>query len=166
MLDYEKEMFKAVQFKHAPPEWLVLPQVRIGTGYNRSFGGDRTIDAMALNMYPGKHHRIIAYEFKRTLEDFKKDMRSPLKQSMMHLFCNEFVYIVPEELFNKHGDYLLEAAYTHGDGITVYDGHYLFEKKAATKTERVPFTQGFICSLLRNAHRQGNAEMLAKLSKE
>lgn len=155
MKPYEKEMFKAIEFTHPWSEWVTLPQVRIGTGYDKTFGGDRTVDALALNMFPSRKHEVVAYEFKRTISDFRKDMGNPLKQAMVHLFCNKFIYVVPEGLWNQHDSYIMNKLHPLGDGLCFYRDGMLFPQIIAKRRNKAPFTEGLICSLVRKAYEKG-----------
>jgi hypothetical protein len=159
MNDFESKAYRASINKYMQPEWFVIPQVRIATGYGKTFGGDRIIDALALNCYPSRGYRVVAMEFKQTLSDMQKDFSDRLKQAASHMFSDEFWYVIPETLWTKERNAI--ASLVFGDGVYVFDPEQnprrmtLCQVMRAMVREKVPMSSGFICSLIRNAYKLG-----------
>lgn len=161
MNDFESKAYRASINKYMQPEWVVIPQVRIATGYGKTFGGDRIIDALALNCYPSRGYRVVAMEFKQTLSDMQKDFSDRLKQAASHMFSDEFWYVIPETLWTKERNAIANLVFGTGDGVYVFDPEQdprrmtLCQIQRAIVREKVPMSSGFICSLIRNAYRLG-----------
>ncbi|HML73352.1 MAG TPA: hypothetical protein PKB02_02530 [Anaerohalosphaeraceae bacterium] len=161
MNDFESKAYRASINKYMQPEWFVIPQVRIATGFGKTFGGDRIIDAVALNLYPSRGYKVIAIEFKQTLSDMQKDFSDRLKQAASHLFSDEFWYAIPESLWTKERNSIANLVFGTGDGVYVFDPEQdprrstLCQVMRAAVREKVPMSSGFICSLIRNAYKLG-----------
>lgn len=85
---------KALLELHPKREWAVIFELRIGTGYGH--WADKSIDAFAINCWPSKGNRKIAYEIKRTRGDFLNELKQPLKRHPALMFSNEFYFVVPD----------------------------------------------------------------------
>ena len=157
MNEYELRAYELVLHKYPEPEWIVIPQVRISTGYEMIYGGDRVIDFFVINMYPSEDHKCIAIEFKQSMGDFIKDVRDPLKHSAIKMYSDEFYYLLTNDLFKKvKSDAMLTSlSVKYCAGIMYVDdvADIKTYRKNHRKQPKVPFAFGFICSLVRNAKK-------------
>lgn len=152
---FEESIFEKLCKKYPLPQWVCLSQLRVSTGYEQSFGGDRIVDAFIINMYPSKNFITMAVEFKRTLQDFNNDLRDLSKQAIMRFYSDEFYYLFPYELYQEHKQKL------HSDCIgkakcgimLVRDGYVIVQQKPYMRNYKSPWSFGFVCSMLRNAKR-------------
>ena len=156
MNTFEKEVYERLKEHYKLPEWIVLPQVNVHTGAIDVYGGARFIDFFVLNAYPSKNYSCLAIEAKRTIQDFRNDVKQPLKQLAAKFYSDRFYYIMPEEMFEKHRTEIIQIRIQDkGTGILVLqENGYIKEMIRSAQREKSPFPMGFICSLLRNAVTQ------------
>jgi len=148
------EIIKALTVKYHTTvrggEWLLLQELRIGSGYSK--GASRSIDFWALNCYPSKNHLAIAYEIKRYRSDFLRDLKKAnTKHRGAKAYSDEFYYVAPAGMIKKEElppwAGLIEIR-THAEGLhTVKKTH-----KPDPRTKKEP-GWGLICSLLRRRDR-------------
>ena len=81
MTKFEHSVFEALQEVYPENEWMVFPQLRMSTGFDNMYGGDRVIDFWAMNLFPSKGHKTIAFECKASMRDFNKDLAMLLAAS-------------------------------------------------------------------------------------
>lgn len=89
--------------KRTPREWAYFEELRAGTGYasrKRDFNPERYFDAWAINLYPSKGHRTIAYEVKVSRADFLREIKDPSKRREALMFSNEFYFVAPKGLLD------------------------------------------------------------------
>lgn len=91
--------------RHPFPEWLFIPELRLGTGYSYGQRGDyrgipveQRIDAFAMHCWPSKKFERIAYEIKVHRGDWIKEMAQPKKREASLLFSNRMYFAAPEGL--------------------------------------------------------------------
>ena len=149
-------MFAAVKMTYPQPEWVTLSQVRVGTGYAKTFGGDRIIDALTINMYPSKFYKCIAMEFKRTLNDLMIDIADPLKHAAIQFYTDEFYYVFDHAFYQKNAATITVniLSKAHAGIMLIRNGHIRIERKQYHTQYKSPWSFGFVCSMLRNANRQ------------
>lgn len=148
-----KEIIKALTLKYhysvRGGEWILIQELRIGTGYAR--GAERSIDFWALNCYPSKGHLAISYEIKRSRGDFLRDLKKAnVKHRGAKAYSDEFYYVAP------HGMIKVEELPKWAGLITIRDiGGILTVKKVHKpdpRTKNEP-KWGLICSILRRRDR-------------
>ena len=149
MTDGERAVYDAAKLTYRSPEWIVLPQVSIGTGYY-NYGGDRVIDLLILNAYPSKRFRVLAVEIKHSRSDWNADLCDPSKQTLAHLYSDDFYWCVPEELAKNPP---INFQWRHDGLMIVRDGKLVIHRKPISKREKIPYSHGFVMALLRRAER-------------
>lgn len=82
----------ALRLRHKEEDgWLLLAEVRNGTGYSGQ--SERYVDAMAVHLWPSKKHRRIAYEIKVSRADFLKELDQPFKRQWAEEVAHEFWFV-------------------------------------------------------------------------
>jgi hypothetical protein len=89
-----KEVVSALRAHHPSPEWAVFTELRAGTGYGKR--SEQRIDLWAIDCYPSKQCRRLAYEVKVSRQDFLNELKDPLKRRGALLLSNEFWFVGPE----------------------------------------------------------------------
>lgn len=133
-------------------EWAFMPHVRNAAGFNAS----RTIDALALHLWPSRGLVLHGYEVKVSRSDFLREIKDPAKAEA---FCRlvEFFWIVAPAGVVKKGELpttwgLVEV---HGHG-TQEDPWRLRTKTAAPclldagQKNRGPIPRDLVVSMLRS----------------
>lgn len=69
------ELVAHLATKYSAPAWAFLPEVPDGTGATHR----RTIDGLAMSLYPSKGLELHAFEVKATRADLLRELRSPEK---------------------------------------------------------------------------------------
>ncbi len=151
MNEFEQKVFDAIKATYTKPEWITLPQVRVGTGYARVYGGDRIIDALTINMYPGNNYRTVAIEIKKSMSDLTSDISDPLKHAAIRFYSDEFYYLFEESFYQKHKQTIYQDVLSkaHAGIMLVRQNRVIIEHKEFHPQLKSPWPFGFICSLLR-----------------
>ena len=139
-----KKILALLAARFAPPEWTMFYEVRTHMGMNS--GGLRIIDALAIDTYPSRGHKIIAFEVKCFRKDFLREMEDPTKRQFFVNYSNEFYFVAPKNVIRK--DEVPEDC-----GLfTVYDTNTLKKVKQAPyhSLEKVPIY--YMVSLLRQKY--------------
>lgn len=160
MNDFEKKVYEVLKQKYRNQDsrreqWLIFPQVKVNTGHNLSYGGERYIDFFIVNLWPSTDYKCIAIEAKSNIQDLRQDLDDPKKQAAARFYSDQFFFLVTEELYIKYQKEIHRDIIAYnGDGLMV-----LKEKgirviiQSPKRKIKSPFSMGFICSLLRNASR-------------
>jgi len=85
-------IFSALATRYMLPEWVLVPQVRDGTGFSSS----RTADAVAMNCYPSKGLEIHGFEFKTARSDWLRELRDGSKAETVAQHCNRWWIVATE----------------------------------------------------------------------
>ncbi len=88
------DVLAVLKQKFCEPEWLFIPELRVGTGYG--FSREQRIDAWALNTFPSKQFAKIAFEIKVYRSDFLKEITHPEKRKAAMGVCNQFYFATIE----------------------------------------------------------------------
>lgn len=112
-----KDVLDLLHRRYKEPEWLLIPEMRMGTGY----GGyrEKRLDAWAINTYPSTGHTKIAFEIKVYRSDFLKEISNPEKR-IPGMTVSDYFYLVtledvakPEEIPDDCGWIIVkDKAYT------------------------------------------------------
>lgn len=85
-------IFQLLAQRFAPPEWVIVPQVRDGTGFTAS----RTADAVAMNCYPSKGLEVHGFEFKVSRGDWLRELRDGSKAEAVAQHCDRWWIVAPD----------------------------------------------------------------------
>lgn len=72
------------------PEWVYMEKVRDQAGA----WANRTIDALALHLWPSRHHEVHAYEVKVSRADFRRELAGDMAKSEPWTAWVEYFWIV------------------------------------------------------------------------
>ena len=91
-----KEVLDILKLSYPDPEWLLIPEMRMGTGY----GGyrEKRLDAWAINTYPSTGHTKIAFEIKVYRSDFLKEISNPEKRIPGMTVSDYFYFVTLEDV--------------------------------------------------------------------
>jgi len=130
---------KALRLTYKLPEWVLMEEVRDGTGAH----GNRYADALALNCYPSRGMELIGFEIKASRSDWKRELEKPAKAEAFVLYCDRW-YVVQEKAGLVKPDELPK-----GWGLkTASDKGLIFEVEAERRQGK-PLDRSFIASAVR-----------------
>lgn len=122
--------------------YAFIEKVRNDAGFNAS----RTIDAMAMSLWPSRGLSLYAFEIKCSRTDLLKELREPAKAEAFHPFVDFFYLVLGDADLLKAG----ELPETWG-AMAAY-GSQLRVIQEAPKQERTRvMTRGMLAALLRQA---------------
>lgn len=125
-----------------------VEHVRNDAGHNAS----RTIDAMAMGLWPSRGLRLFAFEVKCSRADWLKEMRDPSKAEAFQPYVDYFYLVVSDEKFVREGE--LPETW----GLMVPSGQGLRVVVSAPLAQRVRvLDRGMLAALLRRAELEGCA---------
>ena len=90
------KLIALLRAKHPLPEWATFCEVPKGTG--AAGYGSRRIDFIALNTWPSKGFKRVAYELKATRSDFLRELESPAKRKMAETYFHESYFAVETDV--------------------------------------------------------------------
>ena len=125
-------------------EWVFFRHVRVGAGWGLPW--ERTMDAWAMNCYPSRDFRSIAFEVKVSRSDFLKELKDPGKRAAAYKVSNQIFFVAPSGL-------LKVAEIPEDSGLIVAKNGRLRQLKRAPCREREGLDVRFIVSILRQAKR-------------
>lgn len=147
--------------KYAPPSWAYLPQVRNGTGYQRST--IRYADGIAMSLWPSRGMEIEGFEIKVSRSDWISELNNPEKAEYFVKICDRWWIVAPEGIVVP-GE--LPAPW----GLMVAKGRRLYVKTAAPKLEAAPLDRIQLAAIMRSlqavATPEGKLEEARKLGYE
>lgn len=82
------------QRHHEIRNWACFPELRIGTGYGKA--SEQRLDLWCIHMWPSSGWSRITYEVKVSRNDFRREMKKPLKRRYGMLFSNQFFFAAPK----------------------------------------------------------------------
>jgi hypothetical protein len=131
------------------PAWAFFPQVRNHTGYG---GGTRTVDAVAMSLYPSRGLYLHGFEVKVIRSDWLRELKDPEKAEDFSTHLDFFTLVTPPDVAQK-GE--VPAKWGH---IVVKGKNFHYAKTAdLLRKEEAKFDREFVASLLRKAHEAGAA---------
>ncbi len=137
----EEVIFSKLKAQYDEQEWVLLPQVRRGTGGYVV----RTADAVAMNCWRSRGLVIHGFEFKSRRSDWIRELKAPEKQEQgIYRYCDRW-YIVA-----GHPDIVKPEEVPDPWGFARPEGDKLKIVKKAPKLKPEPPDRPFIASVLRN----------------
>lgn len=147
----ERTVLDALRMRHAPkerggngPEWAFMEHVRNAAGFNAK----RTIDAMALGLWPSRGMELHGYEVKVSRADFRREIADPAKMDAFAHVLDRFWIVAPRGIVPVN-----ELPATWGLLEVADDGVSIRQKVAApllTET-RASIPRTLLVPLLRSA---------------
>jgi hypothetical protein len=134
----------ALRTRFGPPECAFLEQVGNGTGWRQR----RWADAVAVNLWPSRGLTINGFEVKVSLQDWKKELKSPEKSAEVQKYCDHWWIVAPRGLVPS-----ADLPSTWGL-IEVNEQMKLHTLVTAPKLEPVPLDRHFMAAVLRR-HTEG-----------
>lgn len=128
------------------PQWAFVPKVRNAAGFN----ANRTIDALAMNLWPSRGLEIHGHEIKCSRSDWLREMRDPAKAEAFTDQCDRFWLVAADKEIVKDGE--LPPTW----GLMVANGRGLVVKVQAPElppTDAPWMPKTFLAALLRSAAR-------------
>ena len=141
MNDKEKtrQIVELLRHRHSPPEWACFTELADGTG---SVGG--RMDVYAINLWPSKSRKKVAYEVKVSRADFAHELKDPRKRRFAETVADECYFAMPSGLVQN--DEIPE-----GWGLMVLhkNGLKILKRARQRNIQDLPF--GFVCSIARRS---------------
>lgn len=141
------DLLERLQGRYAPPEWIVLSEVRNATGAWRS---PRSADALAFSTYPSRGLALLGFEFKVTRGDWLRELKNPDKSVAMQAKCDKWYVVVSDPDIVQPGE--LPATW----GLMVPYRDKLKVVAESKANEKVTWPRDFVASLVRNALATGS----------
>jgi hypothetical protein len=143
--------------RYPAPEWVLVPEVRDGTG----FTGSRTADAVAMNCYPSKGLEVHGFEFKRARSDWLRELEDGAKADAVARHCDRWWIVADEGVVRREE---LPKPW----GLVVVKADVLRQAAAALPLPRSRrpdldrcFVASFLRGCLRRAAKPGEEELAA-----
>lgn len=135
------ELVKRLASRHSGTAWAFLEQVRDSTGA----GAARSIDAMALSLWPSRGLALHGFECKISRNDWQRELKQPEKADELQRFCNHWWVVV------SNGEIVKDGELPENWGLLVAEGRGLKCVKEAPKLVAQPPDIHLLCSILRRA---------------
>lgn len=130
----------ALRTKYGPKEWAIMFEVRDAAG----FAGNRSADAVAMNLWPSRGLAVHGFEVKVSRSDWQRELAAPEKSAAIQQFCDHW-WIVTTPGIVKAGE--LPPTW----GLQELHSGKLVVKVEAPKLVAAPLTRGFMACMLRRA---------------
>jgi len=137
----EQAIYKRLESRYPSPAYVLLPQVRNGTGFTKRA---RTADAIAVSVWPSRGLYLTGFEIKVSRNDWRKELADPSKSVSIQKYCRYWYVVSPVDVVPI--DEVPDAwglIYVHKKKTTV--------QKQAPKLDEQPPDMPFVCSVLRSA---------------
>ena len=132
--------------KYCAPEWAYFSTVPDRTG-----GGNRIADGVAMNLYPSNGLKLTCFEIKVSRSDLMAELKDITKSECVGKYCDYFTLVIPKGIVKAIE---LPAHW----GLLIVNNGWLTHSRKPTQQENVaPLDRGFVASLLRRAS-EGNVE--------
>lgn len=122
-------------------EWVLLPEVRNGAGFQSS----NSADAIAVNYWPSRGMPVWGFEFKASRSDWLRELKQPAKAEAMIRFCNRW-WVLAEGMSIVADDELPD-----GWGLLICVDGRIKKVREAENLGNKELTRAFTINLLRRA---------------
>lgn len=123
------------------PEYAYFDEIPNGTAGHKS----RTLDALAMSVWPSRGLRLIGIEIKASRADWQRELRNPAKAEALFQYCHHFYLAVGDERVVQPGE--LPPTW----GLLIPRGGQLVAKVEAPLIQPQPLTYSFLAAILRRA---------------
>ena len=154
----EHEAIALLRTKFDSQGYALFPQVPDGTGARKK----RTADAIMMSLWPSRGLHLYGIEYKRTVSDWRNELKKPDKADSIGRFCDFWYMLAPVGVIN-----VLEVP--QGWGLwEIDDRHRLLRTREAPENlHKEPIDLSFIAGLLRAAQNAlGSSRFKDARSKE
>ena len=138
-----RQVIELLKERHQGMEWASFVELNVETGRSSS-----RLDFFAMNCWPSKRFRTVAYEIKVTRADFARELKHPDKRVPAEELGNECFFVMPAGLAKV--DEIPE-----GWGLIEVIANGLRIKKHARQREIGPFPLSFMASIARRSKDDG-----------
>ena len=139
----EGDVLLALRDHFTPGEYVVLPQVRNGAGFNAT----RTADALVMSVWPSRGLFLSGIEIKVSRADWFKEKQNPKKADDIAKYCDYWYLAVGDENIVQDG----ELPPTWGLLVPGKEPPKMRVKFTPTKLEAQPLTRNFLAAILKKA---------------
>lgn len=133
----------AIRKKYEGEAWVILSEVRDGTGY----AACRSADTMAFGMWPSRGLDVIGFEIKSNRGDWRRELSKPKKADDIACYCDEWWIVGAEDVV------LLEEVPKTWGWYVPHGKTLKAKKQPERKPEHPELDRTFIMSVLRNFSR-------------
>jgi len=152
-----RDIQRLLALRHPAPEWVFALEVPTTTGFAtraRTSAIDpirslRRIDAFAMNMYPSRGFKRIAYEIKTCRSDWLSECANWAKMTQARFLADEMWIVAPEGVVIA-ADWR-EYPHLYPIGHLVAEGGALRKRSGAVPCTAWPMPEGFVAGFLRAA---------------
>jgi len=88
----ESDAIEFLRTRVADEGYIVVGQVPDGTGAAKR----RTIDALMVQCWPSRGLSLTAIEYKRTVADFRRELKQPEKAESVAAYCDALIVLAPK----------------------------------------------------------------------
>lgn len=127
--------------------WAFIEKVRDDAG----FDAKRTVDAMAMSLWPSRGLRLHGFEIKCSRNDWLRELKDPSKSESFMRHLDRWWLVVADASIVAPGE--LPETW----GLLVVEGNRLVCKQEAPQLDPQPLPRGMLASLLRSACRVAQA---------
>ncbi len=137
----------ALQRRYKLPEWALLTELRLSTGY---IGSEQRMDAVAFNCWPSKNFHRIGFEVKASRADLLRDLRTHKWRGYLP-FVHQFYFVLPRDIKLTWDELPPEAGVIrwNGENVTMTMTQNAPEHEPEYARERSDM--GFYLSVVRRA---------------
>jgi len=140
-LQSEGDILLALRDHFNPKEYVVLPQVRNGAGFNST----RTADALVMSTWPSRGLNLYGVEIKVSRGDWLRERGKPEKADEIAAYCDYWFLAVGHESIVKDQ----EVPVPWGLLVPGKKPGTLKVMRAPTKLEAKPMSRSFLATILR-----------------
>lgn len=151
------EIHSRIVVKYPPPAWVVLGEVRDGTGY----GSSRSADTLAFGVWPSRGLQVIGFEIKSNRNDWLRELKDPGKAESIAQHCDQWFLVTCKGVAK-----LEEIPAAWGWYVATEKGLKL--EKPPKDLEPKEMGRSFLMSIVRNISRSyvAGSEVRAKVKAE
>ena len=148
-----REICQLLAERHAGSEWAFAIEVPTTTGVGllsemNPLKGPRRIDAFAMNLWPSRGYKRVAYEIKLSRADWLAECAAWEKHVQAYLLANEFYVVAPPGVVQDE-DLRYPNLTMQSLGLIEATDAGLVVRVKAIETEAWPMPIGFVAAFLR-----------------
>jgi hypothetical protein len=96
----EADLFLMLRARYESKDYALIPRVADGTGATKT----RTVDALAMCLYPSRGNYIHGFEIKVSRADWLVELKNPAKAEAIARYCDRWWLVVSDDSFVKPGE--------------------------------------------------------------